>query len=98
MAPPLIEVAVHSPHEGNPLDTEATLTRHELLTLTSEIVSAYLSNATVDSGFCCIARVSKGEKKEKEKKKKRLSSERTCVLALAIKLTASRCASKRVGE
>ena len=31
------------------MDTEATLTRHELLTLTSEIVSAYASNATVEA-------------------------------------------------
>ncbi|PJN92851.1 transcriptional regulator, partial [Amaricoccus sp. HAR-UPW-R2A-40] len=30
------------------MDTEATITRHELLTLTSEIVSAYASNATVE--------------------------------------------------
>jgi predicted transcriptional regulator len=30
------------------LDTEAALTHHELLTLTSEIVSAYASNATVE--------------------------------------------------
>jgi predicted transcriptional regulator len=29
------------------LDTEATLTRHELLALTTEVVSAYASNATV---------------------------------------------------
>ena len=32
-----------------PLDTEASLTRHELLTLTSEIVSAYASNAKVEA-------------------------------------------------
>ena len=31
------------------METEATLTRHELLTLTSEIVSAYASNATVEA-------------------------------------------------
>ena len=31
------------------MDTEATLTRHELLILTSEIVSAYASNATVEA-------------------------------------------------
>jgi predicted transcriptional regulator len=31
------------------LDTEAPLTRHELLTLTSEIVSAYASNARVEA-------------------------------------------------
>ena len=29
------------------MDTEATLTRHELLALTTEVVSAYASNATV---------------------------------------------------
>ncbi|PJN95351.1 MucR family transcriptional regulator [Amaricoccus sp. HAR-UPW-R2A-40] len=30
------------------MDTEASLTRHEFLTLTSEIVSAYASNASVE--------------------------------------------------
>ena len=44
-----MEGVAHSPQEGSPLDTEATLTRHELLTLTSEIVSAYASNATVEA-------------------------------------------------
>jgi predicted transcriptional regulator len=39
---------IYSPHDRHPLDTEAPLTRHELLTLTSEIVSAYASNATVE--------------------------------------------------
>jgi predicted transcriptional regulator len=31
------------------LDTEATLTRHELLALTTEVVSAYASNARVEA-------------------------------------------------
>jgi predicted transcriptional regulator len=45
----LIEGVVYSSHEGHPLDAEASLTRHELLTLTSEIVSAYASDARVEA-------------------------------------------------
>jgi predicted transcriptional regulator len=44
-----MKAVAYSPHEGHPLDTEATLTRHELLTLTSGIVSAYASNARVEA-------------------------------------------------